>query len=129
LNKNNKVLSIFTMVAVFAMGIAAHSYQNAAATIQDPQDAISDAQNALSRVSSFPSIDDNASSSIAEGQEGLANVSSMLSGLNGGGGLSPLGQGADSFGGQNTDPLGQGSSILDQGIGSLDNSTTSTDQQ
>jgi hypothetical protein len=31
MNKNNKVLSIFTMVAVFAMGIAAHSYQNAAA--------------------------------------------------------------------------------------------------
>ena len=99
------------MVAVFAMGIAAHSFQNASATIEDPQSAINDAQNALSRVGSFPNIDANASSSIAEGQEGLANVSSMLSGSNGGG-LSPLGQGSD---------------ILDQGIGSLDTGISSSD--
>ncbi len=31
MNKNNTLLSIFTIVAVFAMGIAAHSHQNAAA--------------------------------------------------------------------------------------------------
>ncbi len=31
MNKNNTILSIFTIVAVFAMGIAIYSYQNAAA--------------------------------------------------------------------------------------------------
>ncbi len=31
MNKNNTVLSIFTMVAVFSMGIAAQAYQNASA--------------------------------------------------------------------------------------------------
>ena len=31
MNKNNTLLSIFTMVAVFSMGIAAQNYQNASA--------------------------------------------------------------------------------------------------
>ncbi len=31
MNKNNTILSIFAMVAVFSIGIAAHTYQNAAA--------------------------------------------------------------------------------------------------
>jgi hypothetical protein len=31
MNKNNLVFSIFTIVAVFAMGTAAHTYQSAAA--------------------------------------------------------------------------------------------------
>ena len=31
MNKNNTVLSIFTMVAVFSMGITAQNYQNASA--------------------------------------------------------------------------------------------------
>lgn len=31
MNKNNTLLSIFTIVAVFSIGIAAHTYQNAAA--------------------------------------------------------------------------------------------------
>ncbi len=31
MNKNNTILSIFTIVVVFSIGIAAHTYQNAAA--------------------------------------------------------------------------------------------------
>ncbi len=36
LNKNNKTLSIFTIVAVFAMGIVVQSYQNAEALTSTP---------------------------------------------------------------------------------------------
>jgi hypothetical protein len=136
LNKNNTVLSIFTIVAVFAMGFAVYPHQNAAATIQDAQQAIRDAQNDLNGVT-FPTASNETRASIAEGQEGLANVSSMLNNLNGNSGFSSpsqgaspldslgtdsLGQGASPLDSLGTDSLGQGASPSDQGTSSADNS-------
>jgi hypothetical protein len=109
LNKNNTVLSIFTIVAVFAMGFSVFTYQNAAATIQDAQQAIRDAQNDLNGVT-FPTADNETRASIAEGQEGLANVSSMLNNLNGNSGISSPSQGASPLDSLGTDSLGQGAS-------------------
>jgi hypothetical protein len=135
LNINNKTLSIFTIVAVFAMGLAVYSHQNAAATIissaQDaPRDAILDAQSALKSLEST-SQNKEVRDAIAEGQEGLSNATSALdnatSALNnlpGESSISPLDQGAGSLGNQNTDPVGQSSDLLDQGTNSLGNSTS-----
>ncbi len=118
---------MFTIVAVFALGIAAYSYQNAAATIQDAQEAIRDAQNDLNGVT-FPTASNETRASIAEGQEGLANVSSMLSNLEDSSGISSPSQGASPLGSLSIDSLGQGASPSDQGTGSSDQGTGSSDQ-
>jgi hypothetical protein len=116
------------MVAVFAMGFAVYPYQNAAATIQDAQQEIRDAQNDLNEVT-FPTASNETTASIAEGQEGLANVSSMLNNLIGNSGISSLSQGASPSDSLGTDSLGQGASPSDQGTGSADNSPRQSSQQ
>jgi hypothetical protein len=111
------------------MGFAIYPYQNAAATIQDAQQAIRDAQNDLNGVT-FPTASNETRASIAEGQEGLANVSSMLNNLNGNSGFSSPSQGASPLDSLGTDSLGQGASPLDQGTGSAaDNSPSQSSQQ
>jgi hypothetical protein len=118
------------------MGFSVFTYQNAAATIQDAQQAIRDAQNDLNGVT-FPTADNETRASIAEGQEGLANVSSMLNNLNGNSGISSPNQGASPLDSLGTETLGQGASPLDslgtetlgQGTGSADNSPSQSGQQ
>ena len=120
LNKNNKTLSIFAMVAVFAMGVAVYAHQNAAATIisdaQDaPRDAIRDAQNALKSLESA-NQNPEVAKAIEEGQEGLNNATSALD--NATSVLNNL------PGESSTSPLGQNSGSLNQGTNSLGNSTS-----
>ncbi|MEJ7642401.1 MAG: hypothetical protein WKF36_09445, partial [Candidatus Nitrosocosmicus sp.] len=133
---NNTMLSIFTIVAVFAMGLAVYSYQNAAATIisndQNPaRDAIRDAQNVLESLNSTSLLNNETRAIIAEGQEGLDNAtsaldnaSSVLSNLPGESSTSPSGQSAGSLGSQNTDPLGQNSGLVNKGTNSIEDSTS-----
>ena len=105
---------MFTIVAVLAIGFAVYPHQNAIATIQDAQEAIRDARNDLNGVT-LPTASNETRASIAEGQEGLANVSSMLNNLNGNSGISSPSQGA---------------SPLDQGTGSAaDNNPSQSSQQ
>ena len=129
MNQYNKTLSIFTIVAVFAMGLAVYSYQNASATIissgQDPaRDAISDAQNVLQSLNSSSLLNNETRSAIAEGQEGLNNATSALDGASSA--LSNLpGQSSTSpLGSQSTDPLGQNSGLVNKGTNSLEDSTS-----
>ncbi len=118
MNKNNTALSVFTIVAVFALGVVVYSPQNAgASSIADPQQAILEAQDSLNALN-FPGANNETREGVAEGQEGLANLSSMLNSLGSGTGdtSSPLGQsGSSPLGQSGSSPLGQsGSSPLGQ---------------
>ncbi len=97
MNKNNIVLSIVTIIAVFTSGITIYTHQSASATTEsndDPRLGIQQAQEALDRLN-FPNASNETKANIEEGQEGLANITSMLNQLNGGS-SSPLAGQSDS---------------------------------
>jgi hypothetical protein len=85
------------MVAVFTLGIAAHSYQNAAAVVMSSPEA-QKAQMDLEMLKYFPNSSNDTKAGIGEGQEGIKNATEMLNQLNGQKSSSLL----------ESDPLGQG---------------------
>jgi len=85
------------MVAVFTLGIAANSYQNAAATVMSSPEA-QKAQMELEMLKYFPNTSNETKAGIGEGQRGIQNATEMLNQLNSQKSSSP----------SESNPLGQG---------------------
>ena len=79
MNKNNTILSILTIVAVFAMGLAAHSTQNATAL----STALNCAPNCFDEVSDHLKSAENAleDADLQGAQAELAIVKALISQL------------------------------------------------